>query len=87
MPEAPRITPALQFALRAAFHLAAESRHEFVTLEHLLASLVQERRTRQTLVACGADLQDLEGRLEDFLDEEMEEAACAFAFASPRIPY
>ena len=59
MAQPPMITRALQIALRNAFEEAARSRHEYVTLEHLLVSLVDDRRTGHALIACGADLRKL----------------------------
>ena len=56
MAQPPMITRALQVALRNAFEEAARYRHEYVTLEHVLNSLVDDRRTGHALTACGADL-------------------------------
>jgi len=66
------ITRALQIALRNSFEEAARYRHEYVTLEHLLNSLVDDRRTGHALTACGADLRKLRKQLERFLTEEVE---------------
>jgi ATP-dependent Clp protease ATP-binding subunit ClpA len=66
------ITRALQIVLRNAFEEAARSRHEYVTLEHLLNALLDDRRTGHALVACGADLRKLRKQLEKFLGEEVE---------------
>lgn len=68
----PMITRALQLVLRNAFDEATRYRHEYVTLEHLLNSLVDDRRTGHALVACGADLRKLRKQLEKFLQDEME---------------
>ncbi|MET0341062.1 MAG: ATP-dependent Clp protease ATP-binding subunit ClpA [Polyangiales bacterium] len=72
MAQPPMITRALQIALRNAFEEAARYRHEYVTLEHLLNSLVDDRRTGHALMACGADLRKLRKQLEKFLSEEVE---------------
>jgi len=72
MAQPPMITRALQIALRNAFEEAARYRHEYVTLEHLLNSLVDDRRTGHALTACGADLRKLRKQLEKFLSEEVE---------------
>jgi len=71
MAQPPMITRALQIALRNAFEEAARSRHEYVTLEHLLSALIDDRRTSHALVACGADLRKLRKQLEKFLSEEV----------------
>jgi ATP-dependent Clp protease ATP-binding subunit ClpA len=72
MAQPPMITRALQIALRNAFEEAARYRHEYVTLEHLLNSLVEDRRTGHALTACGADLRKMRKQLEKFLSEEVE---------------
>ena len=72
MAQPPMITRALQIALRNAFEEAARYRHEYVTLEHLLNSLVDDRRTGHALTACGADLRKLRKQLEKFLSDEVE---------------
>jgi ATP-dependent Clp protease ATP-binding subunit ClpA len=72
MAQPPMITRALQVALRNAFEEAARYRHEYVTLEHVLNSLVDDRRTGHALTACGADLRKLRRQLEKYLGEEVE---------------
>jgi ATP-dependent Clp protease ATP-binding subunit ClpA len=71
MAQPPMITRALQIALRNAFEEAARARHEYVTLEHLLSALIDDRRTSHALVACGADLRKLRKQLEKFLSDEV----------------
>jgi ATP-dependent Clp protease ATP-binding subunit ClpA len=66
------ITRALQLALRNAFEEAARLRHEYVTLEHLLNALLDDRRTGHALVACGADLRKLRRQLDKHLHEDVE---------------
>jgi ATP-dependent Clp protease ATP-binding subunit ClpA len=72
MAQPPMITRALQIALRSAFEQAAKLRHEYVTLEHLLRALVDDRRAGHALTACGADLTKLAKQLDKFLKEEVE---------------
>ncbi len=49
----------LEFTLTQAFHQAREQRHEYMTVEHLLLSLLDNPSAAKVLRACGAD----EGRL------------------------
>jgi ATP-dependent Clp protease ATP-binding subunit ClpA len=49
----------LEFTLTQAFHQARERRHEYMTVEHLLLSLLDNPSAAKVLRACGAD----EGRL------------------------
>jgi ATP-dependent Clp protease ATP-binding subunit ClpA len=72
MAQPPMITRALQIALRSAFEQAARYRHEYVTLEHLLRALLDDRRTGHALQACNADIAKLQKQLDKFLKEEVE---------------
>lgn len=47
--------------------IAQEYGHEFVTLEHMLAALLEDAEVRKTAEAIGANLSDLEENLEMFL--------------------
>ena len=67
----PTITKELQHALRKAFEQAAEKRHEYVTLEHLLLSLLDDPKVSRAMKACGGNVERLREHLEDFLDEQM----------------
>ena len=67
------LTPELQATLRRAIELAYGRRHEFVTLEHLLAAMLDDPRAAEILKACGADLAELRSDTEGFLAEHMEE--------------
>lgn len=49
----------LEFTLTQAFHQAREQRHEYMTVEHLLLSLLDNPSAAKVLRSCGAD----EGRL------------------------
>ncbi len=50
---------------------AAERQHEFVTLEHLLASLTDDQDSIAVLRACGMDLDKLRRDLSGYLDTEL----------------
>ena len=59
----------LEDTLSAAFKAAKEKRHEFMTVEHLLLALLDNRAATDVLNACGADLEKLRQTLADFIDE------------------
>jgi len=59
----------LEATLNAAFRSAREQRHEFMTVEHLLLSLLSNRDALEVLRACGADIEQLEGDLRQHLAE------------------
>ncbi|MBL0709684.1 MAG: ATP-dependent Clp protease ATP-binding subunit ClpA [Colwellia sp.] len=59
----------LEISLNLAFRQAKESRHEFMTVEHLLLALLDNPSAIETLGACGADLITLRKSLLDFIQE------------------
>lgn len=68
----PALTKDLQASLRSAFAQAAQLRHEYVTLEHLLLALLSNRKTRSALKACGANLDSLQADIEQYLEDHFE---------------
>jgi ATP-dependent Clp protease ATP-binding subunit ClpA len=58
----------LEYCLNEAFQNAREARHEFMTVEHLLLSILDTQKVRDILRACGADTQKLKTELETFID-------------------
>ncbi|HVY03917.1 MAG TPA: ATP-dependent Clp protease ATP-binding subunit ClpA, partial [Caulobacterales bacterium] len=62
----------LEATLRRAMQLANDHRHEYVTLEHLLLSLIDDEDAAAVMTACKVDLEKLRGNLESYLDEELE---------------
>ena len=65
----------LEFTLNLAFREAKEKRHEFMTVEHLLLSLLDNPAAGNVLQACDANLDSLRRDLIEFIDE-----------TTPRIP-
>jgi len=59
----------LEFSLNAAFKGARESRHEFMTVEHLLLALVDNPTAAGVMRACGVDLDALRHDLAVFIDD------------------
>ncbi len=59
----------LEISLNLAFRQAKESRHEFMTVEHLLLALLDNPSAIEALGACGADLNKLRKSLLDFISE------------------
>lgn len=59
----------LEIALNDAFMQARDKRHEFITVEHLLLSLLDNPEAGMALVACGANLDRLRAGLGIFIDE------------------
>ena len=68
----PHLSNSLELALRHAGEYAQERSHEFVTLEHLLLALVDDKDASAVMRACGVDLDTLRERITDYLDSELE---------------
>ncbi|MBS4052509.1 MAG: ATP-dependent Clp protease ATP-binding subunit ClpA [Methylomonas sp.] len=59
----------LEVTLNAAFTSAHAKRHEFITVEHLLLSLLDNVTTIPILIACGCNVNALRAELTRFIDE------------------
>ncbi len=55
-------------SIRRAFRVAAERRHDLVSLEHLLHALVEDPQARALLTSCRIDLDELRKDLEEVLE-------------------
>ena len=62
----------LEQTLHRALALAAERRHEYATLEHLLLALTEDQDAAPVFKACGADVQQLRQDLTSFVDNELQ---------------
>lgn len=59
----------LEISLNLAFQQAKKSRHEFMTVEHLLLALLDNPSAIEALEACTANLQLLRKKILDFINE------------------
>jgi ATP-dependent Clp protease ATP-binding subunit ClpA len=59
----------LERTLNDAFRRAREQRHEFMTVEHLLLALLDNRSAAEVLRSCGANLNALHDELTRFIEE------------------
>ena len=57
----------LEQSLNKAFHRAREYRHEFITIEHLMLALLDNKDAVEVLKACSVDLSKLREDLENFI--------------------
>jgi ATP-dependent Clp protease ATP-binding subunit ClpA len=55
-------------SLNKAFQLAREMHHEYLTIEHLLLALLDNRSAHEALRACGAKFEKLRANLKTFLE-------------------
>lgn len=60
---------ALEQSLNHAFHDAREKRHEFITIEHLMLALLDNKDALEVLRAVGADIGVLKSDLEKFVNQ------------------
>ncbi|HVK84907.1 MAG TPA: ATP-dependent Clp protease ATP-binding subunit ClpA [Kofleriaceae bacterium] len=67
------LSPELQATLQRAVDDVRARRHEYLTLEHLLLSILDDPSGADIVVKCGGDPEKLRGDLERFLDEEVDE--------------
>lgn len=67
----PGFSPILEESLRRALTFAAQRKHEYATLEHLLLALIEDQDARAVLRACNVDLSKLHKDLEGFLADEL----------------
>ncbi|MFL6230950.1 MAG: ATP-dependent Clp protease ATP-binding subunit ClpA [Pyrinomonadaceae bacterium] len=77
------ITKELQATLNVAVEEAAQRRHEYVTLEHLLFALLSDAKAREVIVNCGGDVETLRRELEKFFAENVEQRDDSFVADSP----
>lgn len=59
----------LELSLNQAFKAAHDKRHEFITVEHILLTLLDNASAETVLRSCGCDINALRGELTQFIDE------------------
>lgn len=64
------ISQKLELILNKSIKLANEKRHEFLTLENVLLSMLDDETVSEVLTDCGASLGELKKDLQSFLNED-----------------
>ncbi|MCT7941458.1 ATP-dependent Clp protease ATP-binding subunit ClpA [Shewanella holmiensis] len=59
----------LEVTLNLAFQQARDSRHEYMTVEHLLLALLDNPAAYEALMACGADINKLREEVHNFIQQ------------------
>lgn len=59
----------LEVTLNLAFQQARDSRHEYMTVEHLLLALLDNPAAYEALIACGADINKLRAEVQNFIQQ------------------
>lgn len=67
------LTAELQQTLQRAVDDCVKRRHEFVTLEHLLHALLDEKTTADVIKSCGGNISSLRKELDDFMALNIEQ--------------
>jgi len=62
----------LELAFAAAVREAQRRRHEMLTVEHILYALLYDEMGSRILVNCGANIEQLKGRLDEFFSDNIE---------------
>ncbi|MCB9026078.1 MAG: ATP-dependent Clp protease ATP-binding subunit ClpA [Bdellovibrionaceae bacterium] len=65
------LDPKLEDSLSRAIEIAAESLHEFVSLEHVLLALVDNKEAQEIFKALKVDIKKLKQDLQDFLNKDL----------------
>ena len=60
----------LEKTLREAYQLATNNKHEYVTLEHLLLCLIEDKDALSVLKACDVDIILLRNNVDTFILNE-----------------
>ena len=66
------LSPNLEKTLRDAYELATTKQHEYVTLEHLLLSLLNDKDALSVLKACAVDTNSLKVNIENFISKDLD---------------
>ncbi|MDT0576095.1 ATP-dependent Clp protease ATP-binding subunit ClpA [Croceicoccus sp. F390] len=68
----PSFAQSLEKTLHNALANAADRRHEYATLEHLLLALIEDDDAVQVMEACGVDVSELGAVVKQYLDQEYQ---------------
>ena len=67
----------LKKTIKRSISYANDRQHEYVTLEHLLLALIDDKNARDVLNACNVDIENLKISLIKYLDEELKNITSA----------
>ena len=68
----PSFSRNLEQTLHRALAAAAERKHEYATLEHLLLSLLDDAESAAVMRACSVDIEILRKNLVGYIESELE---------------
>ena len=62
----------LEKTLKNSYEFANTNSHEYVTLEHLLFKLIEDKDALSVFKACGIDTTTLKKNLEEFIEKDLK---------------
>ena len=77
-------TKSLEKSISNAFAFASEKNHQYVTLEHLLFSLMDEEDAANVMKACSVDIGLLRENLEHYIDHELNNIVNSEKLSDPQ---
>ena len=77
-------TKSLEKSISNAFSFASEKNHQYVTLEHLLFSLMDEEDAVNVMKACSVDIGLLRENLEHYIDHELDNIVNSEKLSDPQ---
>ncbi len=77
-------TKSLEKSISDAFKLASDKKHQYVTLEHLLFTLLDEVDASNVMKACHVDVDLLKENLESYIDNELKNIISSNKEAEPQ---
>ena len=66
----------LEFTINTAIRRANDLRHEYLTLENVLLSLIEDKEVVKVLKNCGADTESLKSDLGEYLMDKDNFSFC-----------
>ena len=73
------LSETLEKTIKRAISFANDRQHQYVTLEHLLLSLIEDTDALDVLNACNVDINNLKISLSKYLDEELKAITSAIS--------
>ena len=68
------LTESLSYSIKYAYDLAKKNKHQFLTIEHLLYSMINTEEGYDIIINCGGNIENLIKNLEDFFSNYIEKS-------------
>ena len=74
----------IQVLVDKAYATATDFQHEYVTLEHIMAALLEDKRVMDTIIDLGGEPADIYERLHDYLSVELGDIVITDNYTKPK---